>query len=115
MLGHASGVHIGSGNGAVRVGILVLGNLQGLEGELLWIARLIEDGLPHEYAGVVTVAADNGAGVLVYFFIPARLFVPVLPTWGSHDDEEAQLVAGIHKGGVLRIVGSTDDGEARIA
>ena len=63
---------------------------------------------------MVTVAADDEARVLVHLLGPALSLVPILPAGGGHDDEEAQLVAGIHERRVLRVVGSADDGVANI-
>ena len=64
---------------------------------------------------MVAVAADDTAGILMHLLCKLRIFVPVLPTRCRYNDEESQLVAGIHEGGILRIVGSTDDGKAEVA
>ena len=61
---------------------------------------------------MVAVATDDVACVLVYHLAPLGVFVPVLPSRRGHDDEEPQLVACIHEGGVLRVVGGADDGHA---
>ena len=107
-------MHIGSSHRTVGIRILVLCNLQGLQGKVLRIARLVKDRFPHQDAGMVAVATDDVAGVLVHLLVPALVFVPILPTRGSHDDKESQFIAGIHERRVLRIVSRADDGEASI-
>ena len=114
MVYHSGGVHVGSSDRPIGVRIFILRNLQGLQGEVLGVARLVEDGFPHQHGGVVAVAADDAARVLMHLLVPARILVPVLPARGSHDDEQSQLVTGIHERGVLRIMGGTDDGKAGI-
>ena len=115
MIHDAGGVHVGGSYGTVGVGVFVAGNLQGLQGERLRVAGLVEDGFPHQHRGVVAVAADDVARVLVYLLVPAFFLVPVLPAGGGYNDKQPQLVAGIHERRVLRIVGGADDGEADVA
>ena len=109
-----SGMHIGSSYGTIGIGVFVTGNLQCLQGEVFRIACLVEDGFPHQHAGMVAVAADNLAGVLMHLLVPTFVLVPVLPTGGSHNDKESQFVAGIHERGVLRVVCHTDDIETTV-
>ena len=111
---HTCRIHIRSSHGASGVGELVARDLQGFQGEVLGIARLVEDGLPHQHGGMVTVAADNLSGILVHQFCPVGIFVPVLPTRCGHNDEDAQFVERIHERRILRIVGCADDVHAGI-
>ena len=111
---HTGGVHVSCSHRTTGPGVFLAGNLQGLQRKVLRIAGLVKDGLPHEYTGVVAVATDDVAGVLMYHLAPLGVFVPELPTRGRNDDEEPQLVAGIHKRWVLRIVGRADDGHASL-
>ena len=107
-------MHISSSHRTIGIRILVLGNLQGLKGEVLRIARLVQDGFPHQHTRVVTVAADDRTGVLMYLCGKLRVLVPILPAGSSHDDEETQLVTGIHERRILRIVCRSDDGKAQV-
>ena len=63
---------------------------------------------------MVAVATDDVAGILMYHLAPFGILIPELPTGCGYDDKESQLVAGIHKRRVLRIVGCADDGHAGI-
>ena len=102
-------MHISSSDRTVGIRIFVFGDLKGLQGKVLRIARLVEDRFPHQHTGMVAVSTDDIAGVLVYLLVPALVFVPILPAWCGYDDEESQFIAGIHKRRVLRIVGGTDN------
>ena len=64
---------------------------------------------------MVSVAADDIACVLMNHLAPLGILVPILPSRCGHDDEEAQLVAGVHKRGILWVVSCTDNGHAGIA
>ena len=107
-------MHISSSHRTIGIRVLVLGDLQSLKGEVFRIARLVKDGFPHQDTRVVTVAADDRTGILMYLCRKLRVFVPILPAWSSHDDEEAQLVTGIHKGRILWIVRRADNGKAQV-
>ena len=96
------------------VGILLTRHLQRLQGEVLRITGLVQDGFPHQHTGMVAVATDDIAGVLMHHLRPLRVLVPELPARRRYDDEESQLVAGVHKRRILRIVSRTDDGHTRI-
>ena len=114
VIGNTGGMHISSSHRTIGIRILVLGDLQSLKGEVLRIACLVQDGFPHQDTRVVTVAADDRTGVLMHLCGKLRVFVPILPAWSSHDDEEAQLVTGIHEGRILRIVRRADNGKAQV-
>ena len=111
---HTSGMHISSSDWPIGIRILVLGNLQGLKGKLLRIARLVQDRFPHKYARMISVTTNDISCVFVHLLIPALVFVPVLPTRCSYNDKQSQFIAGIHKRRVLRIMGSTDNGKSSI-
>ena len=106
---HALGVKVGSSHGTSRPGEFLAGDLQGLQGEVNGVAGLVENRFPHQHAGVVAVATDDIAGVLVYHLAPFGVFVPVLPARCGHDDKKAQFVAGIHERRVLRVMSGADD------
>ena len=97
-----------------EVGLLLDGRDPGLGG-VVGVVGLVEDGLPEEEAGAGTVAADHRADVVKDALTENGLTVPELPAGGVGDDEEAHLVAGVHEGGVLEVVGVTDEGEAGLA
>ena len=84
-------------------------------GGLGGIVGLVEDGFPHQEAGAGAVAAHHRADVIEHAHAEKGLFVPELPAGGVLDDEEPHLVAGIHEGGVLQVVGVADEGEAGFA
>ena len=65
--------------------------------------------------GHTAVVADDAAGVLMHLLVPALVLVPILPTRSGYDDEESQLVTGIHERRVLRIVGGADNGKSCVA
>ena len=108
------GVKVGSSYGAALKGVFLTGYLQGFKSEVRGIARFIENRFPHEHTRMIAVTTDDVAGVLMYHLTPLRVFVPILPARGGYDNEESQLVAGIHERWILRIVCSTDDGHARL-
>ena len=115
MVLHTSTVHIGCSDRAIRIGVLVLRYLECLQGKLLRIACLVQNGFPHQYAGVVTISTNDVASVLMHLLVPAFVLVPILPARSRNDDKKTQFIASIHERRVLRIVGCTDDGKACIA
>ena len=111
----ASRVQVGSCHRTSFVGEFLLCNLQGLQGEILWITGLIENRFPHEDTSVVTVTTDDVARILMDHLAPFRVFVPILPTWSRYDDKKSQFVAGIHERRILWIVSSANNRHTSIS
>ena len=107
-------IPVGNSHWTVWIRILILGQLQRLQGEILRIAGLIQDRLPHQNRRMVAVTTYDFTGILEHTFCKQRVLVPILPARCSHDDEDTEFIAGIHERRVLRIVGSTDDVETCI-
>ena len=110
----AAGAGVAGAEVGAQIGLLLDG-LDPLLGGLPGIPRFVEDGLPEEEAGAGAVAADHGADVVEDAPAEERLGVPELPAGRVDDDEEPHLVAGVHEGGVLRVVGVAHEGEAGLA
>ena len=115
VFGNTGRMDIGSRHGTSGIWVFVFRDLQCLQGEVERIARLVQDGFPHQHGRVIAVAADDVAGVLMHTFGKLRLLVPILPSRSGHDDKQAQFVTRIHERRILRIMGHADDGTPCIA
>ena len=98
-----------------RVGIFPMGDFVCFFGEISGIGCLIEDGFPGPDAGVVAVTPDHLTYIVVDEFSELRVFVPELPAGSGDDHEEPQFVGCVHEGGILRVVGGTDDSQTGVA
>ncbi|KAF5047262.1 hypothetical protein DSECCO2_462200 [anaerobic digester metagenome] len=83
-------------------------NIPGIPGKVFRIPGFIQYRLPHQHTGVVAVALDHVPDILIDALFKYRIFIPELPAGRVNNDEQAQFVAGVHKGRILRIVGITD-------
>lgn len=106
--------HVASGI-TVGIGILFVQDVHDIQGKVVGIPGFVEDRFPQPYRRVVAVTPHHVADVAVHALCEDRLLIPELPSRCVDNHEEPQLVAGIHKGGVLRIVGVADDPQAGIA
>ena len=100
---------------AVGIGIFFFYNLRHAARKVGGIPSLVQDRLPQPDGGMVTVAAHHVSDVVVDALGKHRLVAPKLPAGRIDDDKETQFVARIHKSGILRIMGVSDDAQTRVA
>ena len=73
----------------------------------------VQGDLPERDAGMIAVAPDELPAFLVFLGGERGIGIVVLPAQNAVHDDDAQFIAGIQKGGGLRIMRQPDVVEAR--
>ena len=94
---------------AIRVRVFLFHRVLGFLREVSGIVCFIQYRLPQPYTRVVSVPAHHLADVVIDSLGEYGVVVPELPSRNVVNDEKSQLVASIHKGGILWAVGVADD------